>query len=112
MRTIYAKHEPYTNGHLGKVVEEMKLTGPPTIRCVEFDDCLFAIEGSHRLASAYLLDLIPKIVVLRKEVGDLGAHWRKVAKTLPKYEFDHLMVFNFEKFEEEINEREQARACV
>jgi hypothetical protein len=105
MKRVYAKHEPYRNGHLGEVVEEMKLTGPPTIRCVLFDNGYYAVEGSHRLAAADLLGLCPKIVVLRKEVGELDEHWRAVAETLPVYEYDHLMVFDFEKFEDEINER-------
>lgn len=104
MKTIYAKHEPYRNGHLGKVVEEMKLTGPPTIRAIKFDDKYFALEGSHRLCSAHLLDMIPKIVVLRQDSPEMTDHWRKVAETLPSYDFDHLLVFDFEKFEDELNQ--------
>ena len=82
----------------------MKLTGAPTIRCVQFDDKYFAVEGSHRLAAAYILGLCPKIVVLRQESGELEDHWRKVAETLPSYDYEHLMIFNFEKFEDEVRE--------
>lgn len=104
MKTIYAKHEPYNNGHLGEVVEEMKLTGAPTIRCVKFDDNYFAVEGSHRLASADILGLCPKIVLLKQDTSEMTEYWRSVAKTLPSYDYDHVMVFDFEKFENEINE--------
>lgn len=91
MRTVYAKHFPYDDDHLGVVIDEMKLTGAPTIRVIEFEDKLFAIEGSHRLAAAHHLELEPKLVIMEEDVEGLEESWRKVAKTLPtwSYTFAH-----------------------
>lgn len=93
MRTVYAKHLPYDDGHLGVVMDEMEITGAPTIRVIEFEDKLFAIEGSHRLAAAYYLELEPKLVIMEEDVGGLEESWRKVAKTLPTwaYTFSHVL---------------------
>jgi hypothetical protein len=102
VRTIYAKHEPYRTGHLGKVVEEMKLTGPPTIRVMEFDGKWFAVEGSHRLAACDILGFCPKIVVLREDSEGLDAHWAEVAKDLPEYNFEYVLKFDMGLFEDEI----------
>lgn len=101
MRTIHAKHEPYTNGHLGEVIEDMKLRGAPTIRVMNFNGELYATEGSHRLAAASILGLIPKVVI---EIPDSGAipeeHWTKVSFTLPRHEYDHVLSLDLESFRE------------
>ena len=94
MRRVYAKHEPYTDGHLAQVVADMRLAGPPTIRAVELWGELFALEGSHRLASANYLGLEPKLVVLVHDGSDLPMHWEKVKKTLPIYEFERVHVLD------------------
>ena len=86
MRNIFAKHEPYWDtGHLGDVVEDMKTQGAPTIRAVEFEGDLYATEGSHRIASAHHLGLIPKIILEEsEESSDTQSFWSKVAKTASK----------------------------
>lgn len=102
MKSIYAKHEPYwSTGHLGDVVEEMKTQGSPTIRVSDFKGKLCALEGSHRLASAYHLGIIPKIVIQEEET-DLTTteFWDKVVSTLPEYEFEHVLVLDLRNFTE------------
>jgi hypothetical protein len=78
MKTIYAKHEPYTDGHYDEVMREMEVQGQPTIRCVERNGQLYALEGSHRLAVAlaaiYSRDGAP---------GRLGTK-AQATRTLPK----------------------------
>jgi hypothetical protein len=89
MRTVYAKHLPYDDGHLGKVAADMDHHGAPTIRVVEFDGELYAIEGSHRLAVAKERDIAPKLVVETTEDDALpSGHWKRVAATLPAYTFE------------------------
>ena len=87
MARVYAKHEPYNNGHLGEVVDEMKLTGAPTIRVVEFEHGFYVVEGSHRLAAAFHLGLEPKIVILPQDNEDMDEYWARVATTLPAYDY-------------------------
>lgn len=103
MRTVYAKHEPYTTGQLAEVVQEMIIHGAPTIRVVEFKtvpDAFFALEGSHRLAAAHHLGIEPKLVVEQPE-GDetLDAFWERVTPLLPFYFFEHVHVLNLASFE-------------
>lgn len=98
MTRIHAKHEPYTDGHLGPVIDEMQHCGAPTIRAIEYRGNLFALEGSHRLAVAWATGLVPKIIVLKADAGDgLDQHWGEVSG-LPVYEFDHLLVMREEAF--------------
>lgn len=101
MKKIYAKHEPYENGHLGDVVSEMKLTGPPTIRVIEFDGGFYAVEGSHRLASAYHLGLEPKIVIMPQDSEGLDEYWARVARTLPSYDYKFVYILDLGKLEKE-----------
>jgi len=104
MRRIYAKHLPYTNGHYGKVFNEMELTGEPTIRVVQYKEKLCAIEGSHRLASCHEQGLIPKIVILKIDIEqEMEDHWDKVAETLPHYDFEFINVLDMRKMEQELN---------
>ncbi len=114
MKTIYAKHEPYLDGHLQKVADEMDLAGPPTIRCVQRDpgsDVYFALEGSHRIAICHRRGIEPKIVLEQKE-GDesLDAFWDRVAPTLPRYDFEAVHVLDMEVFVFSRNPREHAQA--
>jgi hypothetical protein len=68
-KSILAKHLPYDSGHLGPVLDEMLLCGPPTIRCLRVGEWVFlALEGSHRLAAASALGLAPRLVVVRPEI--------------------------------------------
>lgn len=106
MKTIYAKHEPYENGHLGEVVDEMKLTGAPTIRVIEFEGGFYAVEGSHRLASAFHLGLEPKIVILPEDSEGLTEYWARIAKTLPSYDYKFCHILDLRKMERELNEGE------
>lgn len=99
MRTVYAKHEPYTTGHLADVVAEMRDRGAPTIRVVQRGPIFYALEGSHRLAAAHYLGLEPKIVVEIEEAGEtLDAFWDRVAPTLPRYDFEHIHTLELKRF--------------
>ncbi len=99
MTKVFAKHPPYENGHLEKVIEDMKLAGPPTVRVMRFQGELYATEASHRLASAALLGLIPKVVIEVSQSNTLpDEHWQKVATTLPSYEYDHVKKLDLEIF--------------
>lgn len=60
--TIYGIHAP-DPGKLAEVIEEMKMLGSPILRVVECGDYYMALEGSHRLAAAAHLGLIPVLVV-------------------------------------------------
>lgn len=98
-RTIYAKHEPYQNGHLGEVAREMELAGTPTIRCVERNGQLYALEGSHRLAAAFAAGHEPKIVLLIPDADEsLDSFWNRVAPDLPRYDFDHIHLLDLREF--------------
>ena len=102
LKTIRAKHEPYTNGHLGEVVVEMEQVGTPTLRVMNHDGELCATEGSHRLAAAYALGLVPKLVVEIPDTDDaLTAHWDKIATALPTYDFDSVLVLDLNAFLEQ-----------
>lgn len=48
--------------HLAAVIEDMKIMGAPTIRVYNNGGEIVALEGSHRLAAAKALGLIPVIV--------------------------------------------------
>jgi hypothetical protein len=99
MRTIYAKHEPYTDGNLAKVVAEMKQLGAPTLRVMDHGGKLCATEGSHRIAAANHLGMVPKLVIEVPDVDDgLSSHWFGVAVGLPAYDFDAVMVLNLGDF--------------
>lgn len=99
MTTVKAKHPPYEDGHLGEVIDDMKLAGPPTIRVVKFQDEFYALEGSHRLAAAHYLGLNPKVVIEESAADALpDHHWKKVSKTLPEYDFDHVLKLDLQNF--------------
>jgi hypothetical protein len=84
---IFAKHEPYTDGHLGKVTAEMQEMGAPTIKVVEWRGDFYAVEGSHRLAAAHHLGLVPVLVVSVPDHVDQSDEefWERVRTTLPHY---------------------------
>jgi hypothetical protein len=100
-REIYAKHLPYNNGHLGEVVNDMELEGQPTIRAVEYKGELFATEGSHRLAAAQHLGVVPKIVI-EEEISssETDSFWDQVKERIPRYCFDNLLVLDLRNFNE------------
>ena len=84
---VFAKHEPYNNGHLGEVVTEMKKMGTPRITVVEWRGDYFAIEGSHRLAAAHYLELVPDLNIIEPDYisPQDESFWEQVKKTLPHY---------------------------
>lgn len=100
-RSVFAKHAPYEDGQLGRVVEEMRTMGAPTIRVIEWFGDLYALEGSHRLAAAHHLGLVPKFVA---EIPDHAVawpqeeYWTKVAETLPEYRFDESLLLDLKSF--------------
>ena len=99
MTTIAAKHLPYENGHLGEVVADMRLRGAPTIRVVEFDGSLCATEGSHRIAAAHHLGLIPKVVIEPSDGDSVPVDYlARVRDGLPMYEFDHVLALDLSAF--------------
>jgi hypothetical protein len=102
MKRIYAKHEPYTTGQLGDIVQELEIYGPPTIRCAVFKDSLFAVEGSHRLAGCSYLGLEPKIVIEDNYVDGLENFWEEVIPKLPFYEFEHVHILDLDKMSERV----------
>ena len=99
MTTIKAKHPPY-DGHLAQVVDDMRVAGPPTIRVVRFQGELYATEGSHRLAAAAYLGVIPRVWIEEAEVDALpDEHWQKVAEGLPVHEFPHVLALSEKEFQ-------------
>ncbi|WBV42706.1 hypothetical protein [Pseudoroseomonas cervicalis] len=62
MFTIYAIHAP-TADRLEDVKAEMAQLGAPTIEVVDCGDHYRALEGSHRLAAAAALGLVPELVI-------------------------------------------------
>lgn len=58
---------PPDKKHLEKIKEQMKELGPPTIRVVDRDDHLVAIEGSHRLHAARDLKYPVKAKIVNPE---------------------------------------------
>ncbi len=107
MKRIYAKHLPYTNGHYGKVFDEMEITGEPTIRVIDYKGKLCAIEGSHRLAACHEQGMIPKIVILKMDIEmDMEDHWDRVVDTLPFYDFSHAYTLDMR----EVMKKHESRA--
>lgn len=63
---IYAINRPDAD-HLNAVTDEMLTLGAPTIRVVDCGDYYMALEGSHRLAAAHALGLVPELVILEQD---------------------------------------------
>lgn len=59
---IYAIHAP-DEIKLEGVIAEMKTLGAPQLHVVACGDYLMALEGSHRLAAAHALGLIPELII-------------------------------------------------
>ena len=59
---IYAIHAPEPE-HLEEVKEQMVLLGPPKIEVVDCGDYYMALDGSHRLAAAHALGIVPELVI-------------------------------------------------
>jgi hypothetical protein len=60
---IYAIDAPDPSRIEG-VVNVMKSWGSPTLRVLQIEEKLFALEGSQRLAAADHLNLIPRIIIV------------------------------------------------
>ncbi|MDQ0349716.1 hypothetical protein [Ancylobacter vacuolatus] len=80
--TVYAIHGAEA-GKLETVKAEMLSLGAPTIKVVDCGDHYMALEGSHRLAAAHALGIIPALEILEQN-DDLdisgfdwfdGANW-------------------------------------
>lgn len=95
MITIYAKHEPYEDGTLGNVYSIMQIVGAPIIRVRQIDDAFYALEGSHRLASAYEMRLEPKLFVVEPDLS--GDPYLPVE--LPRYDFEHAYIIGEKDFQ-------------
>lgn len=66
MLTVYAIHGPESD-KLETVVAQMREMGAPTIRVVDCGDHYMALEGSHRLAAAAALDLVPDFEIIDQD---------------------------------------------
>ena len=79
MITVYAIHAPEAR-KLETVKAEMQMLGAPTIRVINCGDHYRAIEGSHRLAAAADLGIIPNFVVIEQDdeidLGTTDLDWR------------------------------------
>jgi hypothetical protein len=97
---IHAKHLPYNDGHLGEVLDTMQHAGPPTIRTIIHGKHLIALEGSHRLAGAHILGLIPKLVILEPDLnqGPLDNFFNQAIATLPVWQFPFVWKLYLNKF--------------
>lgn len=84
---VYAKHEPYTDGHLGKVWASMQELGVPAIEVVEWRGDYFAVEGSHRLACAFEEGICPDLIITVPDLTgpEAEAFWDEAKKRLPCY---------------------------
>lgn len=98
MTVIYAKHPPYLDGHLGRVAHDMDVAGAPTIRAIEYHGELFALEGSHRLALTHARGVPPKVVLLEPDAAGCDEFFDRVRATLPRYEFDHVLILDLARF--------------
>lgn len=101
MKRVYAKHLPYKNGHYSKVFHEMTLNNDgPIIKVLETGNNEFcAVEGSHRLASAYFQKKVPRLIVVEPDGDGLpDEYWNKIKETLPVYEFETAMVMREKDF--------------
>jgi len=84
---IFAKHEPYGPGERRAVILKMVELGAPTIRCVLWRGELYALEGSHRLMAAHLLELKPNLELVEPDrlTGEDEAFWEQLKERLPHY---------------------------
>jgi hypothetical protein len=67
MTTVTPLHAHFRPAHLEHVIAEMRRRGPPRIRA-HFDTssgAWLALEGTHRLRAAKLLDLAPVMLPVR-----------------------------------------------
>lgn len=78
MPSIFALN-PVDADHLAEVVSAMRTLGAPTLRAVETAHGLVAIEGSHRLAAAEHLGLVPAIVIIEADEVVDGATLNDIA---------------------------------
>lgn len=76
MTTIYAIHAP-TAHKLAAVMAEMQILGAPTIEVIDCGDHYMALEGSHRLAAADALGLVPVLTIHAQddEIDISGYDW-------------------------------------
>lgn len=63
---LYTMHQ-IDDAHLDVVLRDMQQMGAPSIRVVDCGDHYMALEGVHRLRSAFLLDLAPVLIVLDED---------------------------------------------
>lgn len=68
--------------HLEEVKEEMKDLGPPTIKMVDRDKYLVAVEGSHRLNAAKDLGLPVKVKLVDPESFTTNHDFRGMSKKI------------------------------
>ena len=63
---IYAIHAPVAE-RLAEVTAQMEQLGRPVIRVVDCGDYYMALEGSHRIAAAHALGLVPELQVYEQD---------------------------------------------
>lgn len=80
MTTIYAIHGADPE-RLQGIISEMRELGAPTIKAVDCGDHLQALEGSHRLAAAAALGIVPNFEITSQdeEIDISGYDWYESA---------------------------------
>jgi hypothetical protein len=66
MKPIYAIHAPIIE-RLEAVKAEMLVLGAPAVQVVDCGDYYMALEGSHRIAAAHDLGLVPELTVYQQD---------------------------------------------
>jgi hypothetical protein len=91
---IHAPHAP-NQRYLAQILKKMRRLGPPRLKAYwrKKDDAWYALEGSHRIAAAKKLGLVPILdrVYLSWEIGhDTNEVWPdKKVRSLLKFYDDH-----------------------
>jgi len=78
MNTVYTIHAA-DSGHLQSVAATMQALGAPKIRVVDCGDHYEALEGSHRIAAAATLGIVPDWQVIGWDdvIDPTGFDWFK-----------------------------------
>lgn len=92
---VHGLHEEFGCEYL-TVHEDLLKT--PTTWAVDHCGSLCALEGSHRLAAALHLGVVPRLVVEMVDGCVPDGHWALVLGTLPRYDFPEVLLLRLEDF--------------
>jgi len=65
----------------------MDHAGAPTIRFLDVDGRICAIDGSHVIAQAHERGLVAKLIIVETDLPGVA----RVPSDLPAYHFDHVL---------------------